>query len=166
MTPELVPVEWTAAGQVITYRSERDNRWCREGWAISSESGYFLDTYWQSTGDAHRVTADELATAEHQFWVDDYRELDRYGRGTPDEWAKYAPADRQRVPSQHGLQARFFVRIGAEHDLPTQVENAIEALRRAEDEAESAQRRMEYAQERVDELRDRLSRPAATGADQ
>lgn len=68
-----------------------------------------------------------------------------------------------RSPASHQLQARYFVRHGAEFDLPTQIENAIEALRRAEDEAESAQRRLEYAQERVDELRDPLTRPEVDG---
>ena len=156
---EIAGIEWTAAGQVITYRSERSNRWCREGWAISNEHGRFVDTYWMSMGDAHLVTPAELATAEHQFWLDDYRELDRHGRGTPDEWLKYAPKDRRRVTSQHGLQARYFVRHGAEFDLPTQIENALAALRRAEDDAESAQRAVERAQERVDELHDLVSSP-------
>ena len=151
-------VEWTAAGEVICYQPERRDRWCREGYAISDEHGHFIDTYWMSMSDAHVVTPAELATAEHQFWLDDYRELDRYRHGTPDEWAKYAPADRRRVTSQHGLQARYFVRHGAEYDLPTQIENAVAALERAEEGVESARRRLERAQEHVDELRS-LSTP-------
>ena len=152
-TEETEQVEWTAAGQVIRYRSDRADRWCREGVAISNDAGHFVDTYWMGMGDAHVVTASELATAEHRFWLDDYRELDRYGRGTPDEWAMYAITDRRRVTSQHGLQARYFVRHGAEYDLPTQLENALESLSRAEGDLESAQRRLERAEERVDELR-------------
>lgn len=160
---ETAEVEWTAAGEVIRYQSERRDRWCREGWAISDDYGRFVDTYWMSMSDAHVVTPDELATAAHQFWIDDYRELDRHGRGTPDEWLKYASGDRRRVTSQHGLQARYFVRHGAEDDLPTQLENALAALRRAEDDAESAQRRLGRAQERVDELRELVT---PLGADQ
>lgn len=161
---EIAGVEWTAAGQVITYQPERSSYHCREGWAISNDYGRFVDTFWMSMSDAHVVTADELATAEHQFWLDDYRELDRHSRGTPDEWAKYAPEDRRRIPSQHGLQARYFVRHEAGFDLPTQIENAVAALRQAEDDAESAQRRLKRAQERVDELRDLSNPPGSTAS--
>jgi hypothetical protein len=157
-----VSVEWTASGEVITYKSERADRWCREGWAISNDYGRFVDTYWMSTGDAHVLTEAELATAEHAFWIDDYRELDRYGRGVADEWAKYAPADRRYIPSQHGLQCRYFVRREASFDLPTQIQNASDALDAADSDLHAARRRRQYAEDRLRELQSALDANEAT----
>lgn len=140
-------------GTVVRYtptRERHDPRWCREGTAIANEQGVLVDTYWCSGGDSHVLRRDdELASVEVLFHIDDYDELDRYGRGTPAVWETYHPDDRRRVTSQHGLQARYFVRKGATPDLETQIANAREAVREAEAEVEGAERRLER---RRDEL--------------
>jgi hypothetical protein len=139
-------------GTVVRYQPERGDRWCREGTAIVQDNGALLDTYWGSGGEAHRLTAAELATAEVLFRLSDYDELDRYKRGSADVWKTYHQNDRQRVTSQHGLQARWFVRKGAQSDHATRVENAREALREAEHEASSAERRVAWRREELAQL--------------
>lgn len=130
--------------------------------ALSDDRGVLVDTYWQSGSEAHVLNAVELTTIEHLFWMDDYRELDRYHRGTPAEWETYAETDRQRVTSQHGLQARYFIRLGAQPDLPTQIENARAALRDAVERQRSAERRVDDAGRRLDDLLAQLRNREAT----
>lgn len=141
-------------GDVIRYDSiTQPSRWCREETAIAErlKSGEiaFFDTYWGTGSDAHRVTADELATAELQFNLADYDEFDRYDRGSVTRWSRYAPADRQKVTSQHGLQARWFVRKGSIEDITTQIENARADVLAREADVQSAQRRLAWAQEEL-----------------
>lgn len=156
-----------AEGQVVRYlpdRSRHDPHWCREGMAISDHNGRFIDTYWTGGGDSHVLNAAELATVEHLFWLDDYREVRTpSGRGTPSEWETYAEGDRQRVTSQHGLCVRYFIRNGAQPDMPTQIANAEERVRVAEGAVRSAEWGLENARRRLSEL---LAPPATSGPDQ
>jgi hypothetical protein len=134
-------------GTVVRYTpdpSRHDPRWCREGYAIADSDGVLLDTYWQSGGDSHRLLPVELATVEVLFHLDDYDELDRYSKGSPPQWQTYHPNDRRRITSQHGLQARWFVRKGATPDLSTQIANAEDKVREAEDEVRCAQQRLDW----------------------
>ena len=146
-----------AEGRVVRYlpdQSRHDPRWCREGMAISDHMGRFIDTYWVTGSDAHVLNPVELATVEHLFWLDDYSELDtRGGRFKPREWETYAEEDRQHITSQHGLRVRYFIRNGAQPDLPTQIANAEARVERAEEDVRSAQWQLERAREALSELR-------------
>ena len=147
-------------GVVVRYTpdpSRHDPRWCREGTAIADARGLLVDTYWGSGSDSHLLLAVEIETIEILFHLDDYDELDRYARGTSDLWATYHPDDRKRVTSQHGLQARWFVRKGSVPDLSTKIANAEEKVREAEASVRSAGWRLEWA--RID-LAGLLSPPA------
>ena len=135
-----------APGTVLTYTTlTRPNRWCREGTAIVVKSGRAIDTYWGSTAstDSHVLTGEELATAEVLFLLKDYDELDIPRRESPATWKRYAPADRRRTTSQHGLQARWFIRKGAEPDLATQIANAQQNVADAEVALRSAERQLD-----------------------
>lgn len=137
-----------APGDVVRYRPSQHH--CREGMAIAEErSGRIMlfDTFWASSGDRHVLTHDEIATAELEFRISDYDELDQSHRSMSGVWKKYAPADRQTITSQHGLQHRYFIRKGAAEDWPTQIDNARQELEEREREADSAQRRVEWARE-------------------
>ena len=139
----------TKTGDVVRYKSERDNRWCREGTAEAIErSGkvILVDTYWgRYDGDSHALTDAELASAELIFNIGGYDELDRYGPGSRDEWMRYAPADREQITSQHGMQSRWFVRKGASEDMDTQIANAQELVGAAQEAVRSAENRLEWA---------------------
>lgn len=150
--PEQVAETVHKPGTVLRYRSdraeagERDAYWCLEGTAVVRDNGAAFDTFWDSGSEAHRLTASELARAEVLFDLDDYDEMDRW---RPDEqkWLTYAPEDRQRVTSQHGLQRRLYLRKGARPHRQTVLSNLRETVEEAEAEARSAQRNMEHAQE-------------------
>jgi hypothetical protein len=145
-----------ALGQVVRYlpdQSRHDPRWCREGMAISDHMGRFVDTYWTGGVDSHVLNADEQATIEHLFWLDDYREVRTpSGRGTLSEWETYAKEDRQCITSQHGLRVRYFIRNGAQPDMSTQIANAEERVRAAEEAVRSAEWGLENARRRLSEL--------------
>jgi hypothetical protein len=134
------------AGDVGRYQPE--NTWCHEGLAVAEQRGeelVLLDTFW---GASERTRVNP-AVFEILFNVNDYDELDRYSHESSARWEKFAPEDRQRITSQHGLQSRWFIRKGAVEHLPTQVENARERLREAEAELRSAQRHVEWAQQEL-----------------
>lgn len=144
-------VEFTQ-GVVVRYTPDparHDPRWCREGMAIADERGLLIDTYWGCGQDRHIVRGDELETVEVLFHLDDFDEL---GPRSKEQWKTYAPDDRQRVTSQHGLQERLFIRKGAEPDIATQIANAEEKVRQAEYDAESAGRHLDWAREDLAKL--------------
>lgn len=98
---------------VVRYVPERQSRWCRECLAVAvmwSGRLVLVDTFWGLRySDDHVLTDAEASTAELVFNTDDYDELPQYGGGSRDLWERYAPADRERITSQHGLQARWFI---------------------------------------------------------
>jgi hypothetical protein len=113
--------------------------------AIADERGELVDTYWVGGGDSHIVRGEELRSIEVLFHLDDYDELDHW-RPDQQKWMTYAPADRQRITMQHGLQQRLFIRKGATPDLATQIANAEEKVREAQEAVRSAEWRLEWAQ--------------------
>ena len=124
------------AGDVVRYDSELPDRWCREETAIVEDRNtrlIFVDTYWGSMFDSHILTLSEIDTAEVMFNLSNFREVARYA-----PWLDYHPDDRAAITSQHGLQRRRFVRIGAEPDQDTCIENAREAVRDAENKVNAA----------------------------
>jgi hypothetical protein len=137
-------------GDVLRYLPERHH--CREGTAFVTERGDAVDTYWSTTysyggADDHRLTAEELATAEVQFNVNDYDALDPYAGTSRPTWETYHPDDRGRISSQHGLQEELFVRRGAAPDLETQIANARAAVETAESNLWSAECRLAQCRE-------------------
>ena len=143
------------AGTVVRYRpdpSRHDPAWCREGMAIADSDGRLFDTYWGSMSEAHRLQPVELDTIEILFNVNDYDELDRYAHGSKAKWETYHPDDRRYVTSQHRLQCRWFVRKGASPDLATQIENAREAVREADEKVEFAKRQAEWLRKGLADL--------------
>ena len=143
-------------GTVVRYtpdRSRHDPSWCREGMAIADDRGVLLDTYWGSGSDNHRLLPVELATVENLFNLGDYEELDRYSHASKDKWLRYHPDDREVVTSQHRLQVRWFIRKGASPDFATQVENAEDEVREAQEKAESAQRQLDWKRRQLAELK-------------
>lgn len=132
-----------APGDVLDY-TPRD-RWCHEGIAIVLENGRLADTYWGSSPNV--ITAAEAETARLRFRRSDYREVD-----SESEWLTYAPADRQSVSSQHGLQRTFYVRVGAEPDLATRIANAREAVAEAQGAVDSWMARLDRRREDLAKL--------------
>jgi hypothetical protein len=152
-----------AVGDVLSYVPAEYH--CREGMAIVHEGGRVLDTFWGTGGgDRHSLTAAELATAQLQFRLDDYDELDQYKPESPSIWQTYRPDDRHQITSQHGLQSRWFVRHGATPDLPTQIRNAEEIVESAESAVRSAQSTLKWRQQELVELRERASAEGVSDA--
>lgn len=142
----------TRTGTVVRYEpdpSRFEPRWCREGIAVADSHGRLVDTFWEGGSEAHVLTAEEVATATHLFDLSDYRELPHAERYL---WKNYHPDERQRITSQHGLSARYFVRLGAEPDLGTRVENARLAVREAEEAVKSAQSTLAWRRRELDAL--------------
>jgi len=134
-------------GDVVRYMSERPDRWCREGLAVTKKIGgqtRLVDTYWEMYDPwvSHVLTDDEMATAEHLFNVSDYRAL----TGSEERrWKEYRPEDRQEITSQHGLVRTLYVRIGSEPDVATKVQNARDDVAEAEEAVRSAESRLDGA---------------------
>lgn len=124
--------------------------WCREGVAVEHEPGHYRDTFWSTSDAWGSLTEGERATLALSFDTDQYRQIGGdYERGTPPaEWLTYDRADRERIPSQHGLQVRWYVRLGARPSLSMQVENARTVLDAAVVAADAAQRQLWRATER------------------
>lgn len=129
-----------------------DRWWCREGTAVVRADGRLVDTYWGSGSDNHVLTDAEAETAEVKFNLGDFDELPRYDRSQAGVWQRYAPGDRGRIPSQHGLEARYFIRKGASEDHATKVQNARDKLDEAESNLRSAQWSVDLAKRELDEL--------------
>lgn len=132
-------------GDVVRY--SREERHCREGQAIAETRGdriILIDTFWGSGMDAHVLTEAELATAEFQFNLRDYRPVTRN-----ETWADFHPSNRVEVTHQHGLQRARYVRIGAEPDMSTRIENAKERVEEAERELEYSTARLKWCKEEL-----------------
>lgn len=144
-------------GDVLRYVSTQSH--CREGTAYVQGSGAAIDTYWRPSGDgdSHRLSDSELATATLSFNVNDYDLLDRYSRASREMWETYAPEDRARITSQHGLQESLFTRIGAKPHLGTQIENAERRVSKAEEDARSAASELERRRSELVALREQAS---------
>lgn len=123
------------------------SRHCREGVATEERPGIYLDTFWGTYGSSerHRLSGMEEASLRERFDTDDFEELDRNRHGNHGQWMRFAPADRKTIPSQHGLQVRYFIRRDATPDLATQIENAKEKVAQAEGEVERAASRLQWA---------------------
>lgn len=124
-------------GDVVRY-PPGNNGWCRHGIAIVQNGGHGRDTYW-SSGDGSYVSSERLAEGELMFRMGEFRSVEH-----EEEWIRYAEADRQSFP-MGGYPRRLFVRAAAEPDLETQIQNAYERLRRAEQELESAGHAIQWA---------------------
>ncbi|PKQ59750.1 hypothetical protein B5566_02600 [Mycobacterium sp. MHSD3] len=118
-----------------------------------------LDTYWGAS-EPTELSDTEAATAEFMFKLADYDELDRHSHSAKATWEKYAPADRQVITHQHGLQHRWFIRKGASPDWATQLSNAQGVVDAYEYELGCAQRRLQWAR---DDLANVLEAAAAAG---
>lgn len=123
-------------GDVVDYTPRNNERHCREWMAVvkMGRDGrlIMLDTFWGSH-DRYPLTPDEQATATVRFHLHDYRQVPAW------EWEQYAPADRQTITSQHGLQVQSYVRNEASPDLPTIIQNARDRLERAKERVRSAE---------------------------
>lgn len=135
-------------GDVIRY-IPKDGHHCRQATAIVYEDGCAVDTFWglERWNSGHVLRDTEIEGAELLFKLADYRPLGAHYDNKLEEWLTYAPADRQRVGSQHQWQSTYFVRVGAQPDLDTQIANACKAVEEAEHEILSAQRRVEWRKE-------------------
>ena len=141
------PSHGLTPGDVLSYTPLRafEPRHCREGMALVDEHGRAFDTFWGiDLGDRHCLTAAELATATVVFNVGDFEMLDKYSHSSRGRWETYNPLDRAVITSQHGLQAVYYVRKGAQPDLETQIENARERVEDAERQVRSAQSGLEW----------------------
>lgn len=133
--------------------SGTDPTWCIEGMGVvrprpSDGALWIVDTYWGGGGSEHVFELEQVDPVV-LFNLDDYDELPR---GQAWRWERYAPADRGLITRQHRLQRVLYIRKGAVEDHTTIVENAHERLRKAEEEQDYAQRRVENCQRRLDEL--------------
>jgi len=140
-------------GVVIRYTPS--NRHCREGIALINDAGYAVDTFWGSSCcDSHILHEDDLASAQVEFDTADFDELQAHAVVSRATWEKYAPADRARIPSQHGLQEALFIRRGAVTCIDTQ----IAAAQREVDDAEA---RVRFAQANLRGRKEDLARLVA-----
>ena len=141
-------------GDVYRYTPERT--WCREGLATPTSDGLgLLDTYWQGGQETHRLTGEELATAEFSFNTNDYRELGRY-----DSWDDYPEEDKRVLTAQHGYSRTRYLRIGAEPSRAVIEANLREAVEESLVKVDSAQWSLERAQR---QLRDFLAEDSVSG---
>lgn len=142
-----------APGDVLRYAPTGGTH-CRQATAIVNENGCAVDTFWgvERYSDGHALSADELDTAELSFRLGDYRKLGEHWDHKHDEWMTYAPADRQRIGSQHQYQSTYYVRVGAEPDLETQIVNAREAVEEAERGVRSAESTLQRRREELARL--------------
>lgn len=126
----------------------------RQGTAVVRADGCIIDTFWGPAGDSesHHLRPAELENAELLFNLSEYRKLGEHYDNKLQEWLKYAPADRARIGSQGQWQSTYYVRIGAEPDLPTQIANARERLADAESEVRAAKRTVEWRREDLAKL--------------
>lgn len=142
------------AGDVLTYESERDENWCREGVAVVRKGAgkklIAVDTYWvtsifssSSSPDDHVLTDAELDTASVSFNLDDFEKASAQDVSYLD----YAPADRAVVTSQHGLQKTLLIRKGAKPSGSAIVRKHMDRVRQARQNLESAQRRLAWAED-------------------
>lgn len=131
-------------GNVLRYSPRVSH--AREGMAIVEDSGRAFDTYWSAGGRA-QLSPEDLKTAEVIFNIGDYDQLDPYVGSSRPRWEQHHPDDRQRVTSQRGLQEVLYVRKGATPDRGTQIDNAREAIREAEENARSAESRLKWARD-------------------
>lgn len=138
------------------YDYDRAQYHCREGVATEDRPGVFLDTFWGG-GERHVLTAVERQTMRERFDTDDFEELDGSKFEQHGRWATYAPADRETIPSQHGLQVRYFVRLGASPDLPTQIETAKAKVTEAEHQVERAASSLQWARDELAALEARAA---------
>jgi hypothetical protein len=94
----------------------------------------------------------ELETAGLIFNTNDFDVLDRYAAASRSTWLTYAPRDRGRITSQHGLQELLFVRKGSLPDLATQIDNARRKVKEAEAAVRTAQRQRDDARRALAEV--------------
>lgn len=130
------------------YRYNPQERHCNEGIAVENDRGVLVDTFW-GLGDSMGHVVGRNQHLEHLGNLDDY---ERLTRNASHPFEDYAPADRLAVPSQHGLQRALFIRIGAQPDLATKIENARRSLEEAEAQLRSAEHRVEWARKDLAEL--------------
>ena len=123
---------------------------CTEGLAIENDRGLLIDWFWGGDVVSHRQYVDRDAEDLKLIAnLNDYELTPRDGRESN---CNYAPEDRLVITSQHGLQQTFYIRKGSIMDLATRIKNACERLEEAQSEMRSAQRRVEYAQEALNEI--------------
>lgn len=139
-------------GDVLDYIPKHGNH-CRQATAVVYEDGA-VDTFWgvNRYSEGYLLGDQEIEGAELRFPLGDFRKLGEHWEHKREEWLTYAPADRQRIGSQHQYQSTYYVRIGAEPDLDTQIANAREALAEAEREVSSAQQRIQLRWEDLAKL--------------
>src|SRR4051812_3135615 len=88
-------------GDVIGYTPAGGTH-CRQATAVVREDGRAVDTFWGLENSQGHVLSDkELASAELRFRLGEFRKLGEHWDRKHDEWMTYAPADRQRIGSQH-----------------------------------------------------------------
>lgn len=149
-------------GDVLKYTPATD--WCNEGLAmvhrsVISPTGFVvIDTYWQ-TGlspdftDGHRLSDEEMAGAEVLFNVSDYSVLAKgpncYTEKVSEEWHRYAPEDRERVTSQHGLSVVYLVKKGAERSHRAHANRLKARIEGARRELCSAQNHLKSLEEEL-----------------
>jgi hypothetical protein len=129
--------------------------WCVEGIAEAVEvrgEVVLRDTYWGSHSDAHYVTDAERPSLRLLFDAAEFDLLEGRGAAVKERWRTYAEADRRRVTAQHGLQASYYVRKGAQPDLVTKVANAREAVAEARRAADSAEQLLRWKKEELQTL--------------
>lgn len=133
------------------------NRHAHEGTAVvhRRDDGtlYAVDTFWGSGSGNHVLRAFEIATATVEWNKHSFRQAD----GRRETWSDYAPGDRRIIPSQHGLQATYWLRPDATPDHATMLAKAEERLARAQDELRSAQHRVEFAKRDLDLLNEQTT---------
>jgi hypothetical protein len=140
-------------GDVLRYAPTGGTH-CRQCTAVVGENGCAVDTYWGVArySDGHVLSAQELETAELLFRLGDFRKLGEHWDDKHDEWMTYAPADRQRIGSQNQYQSTYYVRVGAEPDLETQITNARDSVELAEGNVRIAESRLQWRRQELAEL--------------
>ncbi|WP_248581574.1 hypothetical protein [Nocardioides sp. InS609-2] len=130
-----------------------ESRHTYEGAAVvhGREDGslYAVDTFWGSGNGNHVLTPAEIATATVEWNINDFRPAD----ARVETWSDFAPEDRRHLPSQHGLQATYWIRPGAQPDHGTMVAKAEDRFRDAQSKLTSAQAAVDWARKDLDRLR-------------
>lgn len=134
------------------YTYHPDSHWCNEGIAQADDKGRLIDTYWGIDASPECELSRKERESAVFFFNPEFYDMLPDAKYSEENWEKFAPSDRERVTSQHGLQVRYFVRKGAKHHLATQIENAKRKLEEANMELRNAKYRADRAENDLAEL--------------
>jgi len=133
-------------------RSNTDLYWCFDGQLIvkklSDGSLYLQDTYWHGS-DNRTFTLEEANKRGTLTFVCNLDEVEKINE---DDMHLYEESEVFNISTQHGCHKRFVKKVGANKSHNKMLARAQHLLREAENDIDSAGRRMNRIQEVIQRL--------------